>query len=779
MDKILEAILASSYPDHMKQGLVRRIIEALKRTIDTEQCWSMLELSTKLFLLGDTKFKRSVGKEILEVCGLYHQEAFQEFFNAQFLLSLLQEGYGPLGKRSLYVFDYIHLGLPFVMGGPSANDVFSLLRTEVLRKVCERPGLKQCVKISKLLIQYPLCVPTGKRQILFCQQLIRCIGQFHTTSGREDAVMEFLDQVIQVSLLLQKIWKTQMTSILPSLKELFTIISTIDKWIIALLKNLAAVKKFSILMEVTLSKIERLLPHIPRVVAALQKENSNSASRCLDQALPIPNEDRIKHLLGQNAWTSQRNELANLYPRLASKSETGKIGLPSASKTLVEEMFGGKIKTKIRCLKCLQVSSREEAFTDLSLAFPPADDHKAGLLSSALIGSGEERGPEISPSRIQTQSRLKDLPARTGILRAPEENASKHPPMEAVGSTFDETSLPLMSERDAVDVKATKESHLDLHKQISGCRSSRSVPDLINYFLSPEMLTAENRYHCENCASLQDAEKLTELTEGPHYLILTLLRFSFDLGTMRRKKILDNVSVPLILKLPVVVSPDQARTSGWASPCKDFSSVVYDLCSVVVHSGVSSESGHYYCYARECEESLCKDAIWNLASAKSTDVEIQWYIFNDTRVFFSSFESVSNVTSFLPKDTAYLLFYRQRATRASNGAGPEPGWTNGSLHSPDKNLMDAITKDNILFLQLCLNLPFGGKILTEMTTRMMKAPQGATAMTPVEEDRGPSMGWSFSPCVQSKRLTLQPTNIGTPSPQPCSLGSLTRIGGRE
>ncbi|XP_026544920.1 ubiquitin carboxyl-terminal hydrolase 35 [Notechis scutatus] len=921
MDKILEAILASSYPDHMKQGLVRRIIEALKRTMDTEQCWSMLELSTKLFLLGDTKFKRSVGKEILEVCGLYHQEAFQEFFNTQFLLSLLQEGYGPLGKRSLYVFDYIHLGLPFVMGGPSANDVFSLLRMEVLRKVCERPGLKQCVKISKLLIQYPPCVPTGKRQVLFCQQLVRCIGRFHTTSGREDAVMEFLDQVIQVSLLLQKIWKTQMTSILPSLKELFTIISTIedqdpsialasvvqyvplelmdgilrnltnddsitdlqmmtaigrmiewvswplgtnlDKWIIALLKNLAAVKKFSILMEVTLSKIERvfskllypilregalsvlrylllsfqhsheafhlLLPHIPRVVAALQKENSNSASRCLDQvaelihcmffcfsgfpdlyeplveaikALPIPNEDRIKHLLGQNAWTSQRNELANLYPRLASKSETGKIGLinlgntcymnsilqalfmasdfrrtvlnlaennsqplmaklqwlfaflehsqrpaispenfllaswppwftrgaqqdcseylkylldrlheeertgrricqklkacslvspldglPSASKTLVEEMFGGKIKTKIRCLKCLQVSSREEAFTDLSLAFPPADDHKAGLLSSALIGSGEERGPEISPSRIQTQSKPKDLPARPGILRAPEENPSKHSPVEAVGSTLEETSFPLTLERDAVDVKAIQESHLDLHKQISGCRASRSVPDLINYFLSPEMLTAENRYHCENCASLQDAEKLTELTEGPHYLILTLLRFSFDLGTMRRKKILDNVSVPLILKLPVV----------------DFSSVVYDLCSVVVHSGVSSESGHYYCYARECEdpatENLCMDTTWNMASAKSTDVEIQWYIFNDTRVFFSSFESVSNVTSFLPKDTTYLLFYRQRARRASNGASPEPGWTNGSLHSPDKNLMDAIAKDNILFLQ--------------------------------------------------------------------------------
>ncbi|KAM6448707.1 ubiquitin carboxyl-terminal hydrolase 35 isoform 2-T3 [Liasis olivaceus] len=1018
MDKILEAILASSYPDHMKQGLVRRIIEALKRTMDSEQCWSMLELSTNLFLLGDTKFKRSVGKEILEVCGLYHQEAFEEFFNAQFLLSLLQEGYGPLGKRSLYVFDYIYLGLPFVMDSASSNDIFSLLRTEVLRKICERPGLKQCVKISKLLIQYPLCIPMGKRQILFCQQLVRCIGQFHTTSGREEAVMDFLDQVIQVSLLLQKIWKTQMTAILPSLKELFTIISAIDqnpsialasvvqhvplelmdsilrnltnddsitdlqmmtaigrmiewiswplgknldKWIIALLKDLAAVKKFSILMEVTLSKIERvfskllypilregalsilrymllsfqhsheafhlLLPHIPRVVAALQKENSNSALRCLDQlaelihcmffcfsgfpdlyeplveaikALPIPNEDRIKHLLGQNAWTSQKNELASFYPRLASKSETGKIGLinlgntcymnsilqalfmasdfrrsvlnlaennsqplmaklqwlfaflehsqrpaispenfllaswppwftrgaqqdcseylkylldrlheeertgrricqklkacsllpsvdrqHSSNKTLIEKMFGGKIKTKIRCLKCLQVSSREEAFTDLSLAFPPADEYKAGLISSAFIGSVEETCPEISQSRIQTQSRLKDLPDRSGKLRALGENPSKGSPIEMVGPKNEEASLPLRSEQDA---QPNKEFDLALQKQGSGSQTSRSVPDLINYFLSPEMLTAENRYHCENCASLQDAEKLTELTEGPHYLILTLLRFSFDLGTMRRKKILDNISVPLMLKLPVLMSSDPVRTPGWTSSCKDFASVVYDLCSVVVHSGVSSESGHYYCYARECEdpatESLCKDTSWNVASAKSSDVEIQWYIFNDTRVFFSSFESVSNVTSFLPKDTAYLLFYRQRGSQSSNGAGVESGWTNGGLHSPDKSLMDAIAKDNILFLQLgfvcvcmcvwflsgCvsflihrnkkkkpeigmltfqpyLNLPFGGKTLIKMMMMIMKVPQEVAAMTPVEEVRGLFMDWSFSSCA--------------------------------
>ncbi|XP_030414040.1 ubiquitin carboxyl-terminal hydrolase 35 [Gopherus evgoodei] len=947
MDKILEAVMMSSYPNNVKQGLVRRVIEAIKQPMDSEQCWSMLELSTKLYLVGDTKFKREIGKEVLEVYGHYHPEEFEEFFNVRFLLSLLQEGYGPAGKRSPYVLDYIHLGLQFVLESPYASDIFSLLRIEVLRKVCERPGPKQCAKISKLLSQHPQCVPTGKHQILFCQQLIRCIGQFQCISEGEDDIMEFLDHVNKVSGLLQKIWRAQTSSILPSLKELFTIISSteeqeapsnalasvvqyvplelmdgvirnltnddsitdvqmmtaisrmidwiswplgknIDKWIIALLKGLAAVKKFSILIEVTLLKIEKvfskllypivregalsvllymllsfqhsheafhlLLPHIPRLVASLNKEDSNSATSCLEQlaelihsmffrfsgfpdlyepvmeaikALPIPNEDRIKHLLGQNAWTSQKNELACFYPRLASKSDTGKMGLinlgntcymnsiiqalfmasdfrhsvlnltesnsqplmtklqwlfaflehsqrpaispegflsaswppwfspgaqqdcseylkylldrlheeektgkriyqklkesnllPQAeerhylNKTLIEKMFGGKMMTKIRCLKCLNVSSREEAFTDLSLAFPPSNRHVRRQSHTAVLPV-EEIGPQIIEPPIKPQSQVTESPRRQRKHPVSGEPPIQLLPIETVGfqeAEGQETPFILRSDRDHVSWEAAKDPLLSFGEQTGGSEDSRSVPDLINYFLSPEVLTSENKYHCEKCASLQDAEKVAELTEGPHYLVLTLLRFSFDLRTMKRKKILDNVSIPLVLKLPVLVASEDSgevcqNRNDRATSCSGFVSKVYDLCSVVVHSGVSSESGHYYCYARECTStgasSQPRDGAQKSTSDKQLDFEIQWYLFNDTRVSFSSFESVSNVTSFFPKDTAYVLFYRQRPCKQSwavHEVVSDAVRLHGEL-SPNKDLMEAISKDNILYLQ--------------------------------------------------------------------------------
>ncbi|KAM3935144.1 ubiquitin carboxyl-terminal hydrolase 35 [Leptodactylus fuscus] len=938
MDKILEAVMQSSYPMYVKQSLARRVIEASKQPIDTEQCWSMLELSTKLFFLGDSRFARETAREVLEVYGRYHPEEFEEFFNVRFILSLLQEGYGSLGKRHAYILEYIHLGLQFVADKPSTEEIFRLLRVEVLRIVCERPSLKVCVRVSKILTSYPQCIPEGNHQLLFCQQLIRCIGQFHCQSEGEEGIIQFLDQVNRVSTLLQNIWKLQTSLILPSLKELFAIISltdetespsnalasvvqyiplqlmegivrnlanadsvtdaqmmtsinrmidwvswplgkNIDKWIIALLKGLAAVKKFSILTEVSLAKIQKvfskllypvvreaalsvlrymllsfqhspeafhlIVPHVLQMVACLSNENTNSAASCLEQfaelvhcmvfrfsgypdlyepvmeaikKLPVPNEDRIKQLLGQNAWTSQKNELAPYYPRLVSKSDTGKIGLinlgntcymnsilqalfmasdfrhsvlclrdsnnqplmmklqhlfaflehsqrPAISpesflasswppwftpgvqqdcseylkylldrlheeektgkrisqtlaqtscsfqvkktilgnRTLVEQMFGGRIVTKIRCLKCHSISAREEAFTDLSLAFPPRDDPTTKFPKTTVPPSGPLK--DTGPKNLEGQDQQSTSSPHHGTWKqTSEKNQGKATPVE-------------MSDKVPSRDKDENNCSLDGGQDLSASSSSEgtgskkcslTLSDLINHFLCPEMLTEDNKYRCETCASLQDAEKVVELSTGPQYLILTLLRFSFDLKAMRRRKILDNVSIPLMLKLPVQITPHRSEnacieSSGRSTLANPRQSATYDLCTVIVHSGLSSESGHYYCYSRDCMDKdghkPSSTGVKKFASDKHLDMEIQWYLFNDTRVSFSSFESVSNVTSFFPKDTAYVLFYRHRTHGQADSVIDSGSSKSHGDAALSKELMEAISKDNIKYLQ--------------------------------------------------------------------------------
>ncbi|KAM4699405.1 ubiquitin carboxyl-terminal hydrolase 35 [Discoglossus pictus] len=917
MEKILEAVMQSSYPMYVKQSLARRVIEASKQPMDSEQCWAMLELSTKLFFLGESLFSRETAREVLEVYGKYHPDEFEEFFNARFILSLLQEGYGTLGKRNEYILDYILLGLQFVLDKPTTEDIFRILRIEVLRIVCERPGLKLCVRISKLLTQYSQCIPIGKHQLLFCQQLIRCVGQFHCMSEEEENIIQFLDQANRVCGLLQKIWRLQTSLVLSSLKELFAIISStedadppsnalaslvqyiplelmdgvirnlanadaitdsqmttaisrmidwvswplgrnIDKWIIASLKGLAAVKKFSILIEVSLSKIQKvfskllypvvregalsvlrymlmsfqhspeafhlIIPHIPQMVCFLSNEASNSSISCLDQLaelihclifrfsghpdlyepvmesiknFPAPNEDRIKQLLGQNAWTSQKNDLAPYYPRLASKSETGKIGLInlgntcymnsilqalfmasdfrhsvlhlkesnsqplmmklrclfaylehsqrpaispesflvsslppwftaglqqdcseylkylldrlheeektgkrisqtlaqtnlssqsknllSCNRTLVEQMFGGRSVTRIRCLKCQRVSSREEAFTDLSLAFPPTDDaiRRLPRSNSPAMMAEEEIGTQKTESTSKIQQATRS-PERTRWRQKVEEH---HTPGKERQQKHFISRFEDQDENNSISTKSR------------GQQSSLSVSDLINHLLCPEMLTAENKYRCETCLSLQDAEKVVELTMGPEYLILTLLRFSFDVKAMKRRKILDNISVPLVLKLPIQMDESENVCTGRSNSTKVDQ---YDLCTVIVHSGLSSESGHYYCYARNCmdKDSQRKSAsVKKVSSDKHLDLDIQWYLFNDSRVSFSSFESVKNVTSFFPKDTAYVLFYKHRQSVENSEGGSS--MLKGDL-SLNKELMEAIAKDNIKYLQ--------------------------------------------------------------------------------
>lgn len=65
---------------------------------------------------------------------------------------------------------------------------------------------------------------------------------------------------------------------------------------------------------------------------------------------------------------------------------------------------------------------------------------------------------------------------------------------------------------------------------------------------------------------------------------------------------------------------------------------------------------------------------------------------------FTSFQSVYKITSRFPKDTAYVLLYKKQ--RRANGVGSDNSASVSINGDPplQKELMDAITKDNKLYL---------------------------------------------------------------------------------
>lgn len=378
-------------------------------------------------------------------------------------------------------------------------------------------------------------------------------------------------------------------------------------------------------------------------------------------------------------------------------------------------------------MHCNSISEKEEPFTDLSLAFCPSAPSQDGLRS---------HGPSEEP-KVLCQGSV------NGGSEVPEPSSAKAP-------TSNDHFMPVTND------------------------PPLSVPDLVNYFLAPEILDADNAYFCEKCSSLQRAERTMKVVSAPEYLILTLLRFSYDAKCHVRRKILDNVTIPPIMRLPVhdpsMPSPCSSCTSSplqvdspessenLAKKLKpsqkdeeedeneridgvdqinrgdDMSvqSVPYVFSSVVMHSGISSESGHYYSYGRningadgtqhpancftlkgdlrnaqdECSISTCsalsippeKEETVPLSGQEAKD----WLLFNDSRVTFTSFESVQNITNRFPKDTAYVLMYRKQELPSQNtNRGLIPNGMRQSAEPPlQKELLDAIIKDNKLYLQV-------------------------------------------------------------------------------
>ena len=247
--------------------------------------------------------------------------------------------------------------------------------------------------------------------------------------------------------------------------------------------------------------------------------------------------------------------------------------------------------------------------------------------------------------------------------------------------------------------------------------------DLLQHYLKPELLTGDNQYFCDTCGSLQDAERKISINRPPEHLIISLLRFSYDAKIHARSKIFQEVKYPRTLILP----KDQPSETKADNPRRSLRSAVsrqiercgvntqkgevYGLNAVVVHSGTSSESGHYYTYARH---SLFQDperVMENLAGCTDEDnidfLQDKWYLFNDNRVSYAQYSSFCSVTQRFTKDTAYVLFYKRIDPQNSEREGVD---LNKSIKPAEVDpplqdrLRQLVNKDNTQYLQVTVVL---------------------------------------------------------------------------
>ena len=342
-------------------------------------------------------------------------------------------------------------------------------------------------------------------------------------------------------------------------------------------------------------------------------------------------------------------------------------GLPTSQTqtpfvSLVQKVFGGKMQTSYQCYNCNSISIHKEYFTDLLLAFP---DPK-----------GEEEGNKSS-------------------------NSNKERVKENDGN---------------VQPKETKTPET----------SNISIQQLVDLYLRPEKLTGENQYHCNKCKSLQDCNKTMKILEGPEHLICTLMRFKYDRTLNRKSKVFTDVKYDLSLSIQAERCNDSnansrdtnndeknelidnncdknaVKNSGHSqtdlTQCGDndahatstppHQEEVYKLYAIVVHSGYSSDGGHYFTYAKVPKKPE--------QSQDSETTDDLWYIFNDSKVTYSNFESFLNLSKKFPVDTAYVLFYQK--VNKCTASSTEEAFT--TLKEPlRKNLKMVVERDNIKFMR--------------------------------------------------------------------------------
>ncbi|KAF8588617.1 cysteine proteinase [Ramaria rubella] len=171
-------------------------------------------------------------------------------------------------------------------------------------------------------------------------------------------------------------------------------------------------------------------------------------------------------------------------------------------------------------------------------------------------------------------------------------------------------------------VSSRDESFLDLSIDIE---QNSSVTACLRQFSASEMLAQRNKFFCDTCGGLQEAEKRMKIKKLPNVLALHLKRFKYQEDVQKYIKLSYRVAFPFELRLFNTVddAPDPDR--------------LYRLFAIVVHIGGGPHHGHYITIVR----------------AHGT-----WFVFDDDNVEPIREADIPKYFGDSPGGSGYVLFYQ-------------------------------------------------------------------------------------------------------------------------
>ena len=180
------------------------------------------------------------------------------------------------------------------------------------------------------------------------------------------------------------------------------------------------------------------------------------------------------------------------------------------------------------------------------------------------------------------------------------------------------------------NISQRDEAFLDLSVDLD---EHTSVTSCLRKFSEEEMLCERNKFHCDNCGGLQEAEKRMKIKRLPKILALHLKRFKYTEDLQRLQKLFHRVVYPYHLRL--FNTTDDAE-----DPDR-----LYELYAVVVHIGGGPYHGHYVSIIKT------EDRGWLLFDDEMVEPVDKSYVQN----FFGDRPGLA---------CAYVLFYQETTLEA-------------------------------------------------------------------------------------------------------------------
>lgn len=352
-------------------------------------------------------------------------------------------------------------------------------------------------------------------------------------------------------------------------------------------------------------------------------------------------------------------------PLLETKNNAGSYGMSESLFTSLKDIFESLVGSQsrigvIRPHQFLDVLRREHEMFRTAMH---QDAHEfLNLLLNEVVSNVEAEATKQSftekslpPPPSDSAESLGMLTSSTGS-KSPNTTRWVHELFE--GTLTSETkclTCEKVSQRDEVFLDLSVD--LEQHSSVTAC---------LRKFSAEEMLCERNKFHCDNCGGLQEAEKRMKIKRLPRVLALHLKRFKYTEDLQRLQKLFHRVVYPYHLRL--FNTTDDAE-----DPDR-----LYELYAVVVHIGGGPYHGHYVAIIKT------EDRGWLLFDDELVEPVDKNYVRN----FFGDRPGLACAYVLFYQETTLEAVMREQAQEdaASTAAAAEAGdlgKTNGFSTSPN------------------------------------------------------------------------------------------------